>query len=736
MKITLFLRKIIAATVLVVGVTIASYSQSLYWWNDAVFYEIFVRSFKDSDGDGNGDFKGLIEKLDYLNDGDPDTHDDLGITAIWLMPIQQSPSYHGYDVIDYRTIEQDYGTNEDFKNFIAEAHKRGIKVIIDYVMNHTSSQHPWFLESQNASSDKRNWYIWQDTKPNITGPWGQAVWHTRSGSNFYGIFWSEMPDLNYATLEVQTEMYDIARFWLEEMNVDGFRLDAIKYIKEDGNILEDTPETIQFWKDFRTYYKSVNPNAVAVGEAWTSTDKVAPYVNDGGLDFCFEFDLAEAILNTANTGNVSGLKDQMDEVLSSYSPSQYGTFLTNHDINRVMDRLTKNITKAKVAASILLTLPGVPYIYYGEEIGMTGSKPDENIRTPLQWNSSSQAGFTTGTPWRPVNSDYLSKNIEAQQYDHTSLWSHYKRLITIRNNQPALRKGNYVSLEASSSNVFAFLRNYQHDNIIVVTNPTTSTLSNVELIVADSLVEPDDYFLVELQGGGKQDFDIVFADGNAKISIDVIPPRTTFIYKLIPSTALETTITFEVNMNPLIQDGLFDPASETVDIVATFNDFGLSEITHLSDDDEDGIYTVVISDAEAGSKINYKYRINGVNDGREEFSGTSYYREYIVTDSSTTVRNNYQKAKVTARVNSLQQYVTIYPVPATDELFLEFASGISGEVTCTIFDIYGSEQSSYVINSTLTKEHNISCESLTPGVYFITLSNKNNTETFRVVIQR
>ena len=177
----------------------------------------------------------------------------IGITAIWLMPVQQSPSYHGYDIVEYRTIEQDYGTNEDFKTFISEAHKRGIKVIIDYVMNHTSSQHPWFIASQNELSDKRNWYIWNDTKPAITGPWGQTVWHTRSGSNFYGIFWSEMPDLIYNSPEVQTEMYDIARFWLEDMGVDGFRLDAIKYIKEDGYTLEDSPETIQFWKDFRTH---------------------------------------------------------------------------------------------------------------------------------------------------------------------------------------------------------------------------------------------------------------------------------------------------------------------------------------------------------------------------------------------------------------------------------------------------------------------------------------------------
>ncbi|MFN3406044.1 MAG: alpha-amylase family glycosyl hydrolase [Cytophagaceae bacterium] len=150
-----------------------SQTKQTYWWNDIVFYEVFVRSFKDSDGDGKGDIKGLIEKLDYLNDGDPATHHDLGVKGLWLMPIQESPSYHGYDVTDYRKVEQDYGTNEDFKTLISEAHKRGIKVIIDLVMNHTSSQHPWFQQSMNSSSDKRNWYLWENTKPAGLGPWGR-----------------------------------------------------------------------------------------------------------------------------------------------------------------------------------------------------------------------------------------------------------------------------------------------------------------------------------------------------------------------------------------------------------------------------------------------------------------------------------------------------------------------------------------------------------------------------------
>lgn len=340
-----------------------------HWWNDAVFYEIFVRSFYDEDGDGKGDFKGLIEKLDYLNDGDPATHTDLGITGIWLMPIHQSPSYHGYDVTDYRTIEADYGTNADFSAFIEAAHQRGINVIIDYVMNHSSSDHPWFIESKNEGSVYRDWYRWSDTNPGGLGPWGQTVWHSDGNDYYYGLFWGGMPDLNYETPAVKEEMFDIACFWLEDMQVDGFRLDAVKYIYETGNQLEDMEETFEFFRDFRSFYKSVNPDAFAVGEAWTSTDKVKKYVENDRLDYCFEFDLAGALLNAANNGNASALTKQVEEVMVAYPYLQFGTFLTNHDQNRVMDVLGRDVTRAKLASQLLLSLPGIPYIYYVKRSG-------------------------------------------------------------------------------------------------------------------------------------------------------------------------------------------------------------------------------------------------------------------------------------------------------------------------------------------------------------------------------
>ena len=199
------------------------------WWNDTVFYEVFVRSFQDSDGDGIGDLQGLIDRLDYLNDGDPATASDLGVTGIWLMPVAQSPSYHGYVTADYYTVEQDYGSNEGFQRLIDEAHRRGIKVLVDLVLNHTSIEHPWFIDSASGpDSDKRDWYIWRPSDDGSRAPWvgGGPVWHKQGDAYYFGLFWEGMPDLNYRNPEVTAEMQNAARFWLEEMGVDGFRLDA------------------------------------------------------------------------------------------------------------------------------------------------------------------------------------------------------------------------------------------------------------------------------------------------------------------------------------------------------------------------------------------------------------------------------------------------------------------------------------------------------------------------------
>ena len=268
-------------------------TDNIPWWNETVFYEIFVRSFKDSDNDGIGDFKGLTEKLDYLNDGDPTTTDDLGITGIWLMPIHESGSYHGYDVIDYRSVKELYGGMDDFKEFLDEAHKRGIKVIIDWVINHNSSQSEWFQNAVTGpNAEYRNFYRWSQNDPNYGGPWGQQVWHKRNNNYYYGVFWDGMPDLNFEEPRVKEEIFKATDFWLEEVGIDGFRLDAVKFMIEEGQKQEDTQSTYTFWKDFTANVKAANPDAFSVGEAWTNTETVINYVKDDRIDYCFEFDLA------------------------------------------------------------------------------------------------------------------------------------------------------------------------------------------------------------------------------------------------------------------------------------------------------------------------------------------------------------------------------------------------------------------------------------------------------------
>ena len=504
---------------------------STYWWNDAVFYEVFVRSFYDQNGDGKGDLKGLTAKLDYLNDGDSTTHTDLGITAIWLMPVMKSPSYHGYDVTDYRTIASDYGTNADFTAFIQAAHKRGIKVIIDLVMNHTSDQNSWFVQSAaSPSSGYRNWYRWSTTNPG-------GSWNLKNGSYYYAVFGSGMPDLNYAEPSVKTEMFDVARFWLQDMHADGFRLDAVKFIFETATQTEDVPATFQFWKDFRASYKAVNPDAFAVGEAWTSTNIIKQYVENNGLDYCFEFSLASALVNAANNGDVATLQTAVEAAMSSYPYLQFGTFLTNHDQERVMTTLGGDVTKAKLAAQLLLSFPGIPFIYYGEEIGTVGPKPDENIRTPLQWNNSVNAGFSTATPWRAPQSDYITKNIASQQNDNTSLWSVYNKMIQLRNSEIALRRGNYATLTSNYNSGFVFMRQYQNETIIVASNLSNVAITNLQINLYPGSLAAGSYQLKDLISGKIVNIVVAANGGATGLNIGAFPARSTALYKVVSSNS-------------------------------------------------------------------------------------------------------------------------------------------------------------------------------------------------------
>jgi alpha-amylase len=449
------------------------------WWNDRVFYQAFVRSFKDSSSgpianDGIGDFRGLIDKLDYLNDGRPETPTDLEVGGLWLLPIHPSPTYHGYDITDYFTVSSQYGSPDDFRELITQCHKRGIKVILDLVLNHTSNQIPWFQSALDPKDPKHDWYIWSESKPAWKGAWNQNVWHSTAlaklvpgmrpppaaeqpGPFYFGMFSPTMPDLNFRNSEVTAQMLDVAKHWYTNYKVDGYRLDAIRHLIEDGQIQENTPATRDWLRAFQTYCKSVKPDSFVIGEVWSSTEVVSSYVPDQ-LDMGFEFDLAEAIFKTADSANRAHVQKTLDLVLTSYPTNQFATFLSNHDQTRVATRLKSDPGKLRVAAQLLLTLPGVPFIYYGEELGLTGDKPDENLRTPMPWSADPVAGFSLANAWRAPNADFQTKNVSALEKDPGSLLNLYRRYIQIRNDNPALAWGDYTPVMTESSDVIAFIR--------------------------------------------------------------------------------------------------------------------------------------------------------------------------------------------------------------------------------------------------------------------------------------
>jgi alpha-amylase len=475
------------------------------WWNDAVFYEIFVRSFYDSDGDGIGDFNGILAKLDYLNDGDPTTDSDLGVTGIWLMPVFPSPSYHGYDVTDYYLVNPEYGTLDDFKTLVAEAHQRGIRIIIDLVINHTSDQHPWFQAArEDIHSPYRDWYVWNETDPNYLGPWGQKVWHSSTTGFYYGLFEAFMPDLNYENPEVTAEMTKVYSFWLKDVGVDGFRLDAAKHLIESGREQQHTNATHEWYQSMYPIYKEMKPDALTVGELFGDNLNVASeYIQNKEFDLFFNFQLADAFIRSARLEKAN-ITDYTIELSNKSIPdSQYAPFLTNHDQNRIMSQVWSNVGKAKVAASLLLTSPGTPFLYYGEEVGMEGTKPDEDIRKPMQWRADEHAGFTTGTPWRAPDPSFVNANVEAQNADPQSLLSHYRSLIHFRAEHSALRTGNYYAVDASAPDVYAALRKNDEEILLILINLSREPVSDVRLTSGDMALTDTTYTAETLFGIGE-----------------------------------------------------------------------------------------------------------------------------------------------------------------------------------------------------------------------------------------
>lgn len=474
-------------------------------WQGKVCYEIFVRSFQDSDGDGIGDFRGLIDRLDYLNDGDPATTDDLGIEAIWLMPVFASPSYHGYDCIDYYRLNPQYGTEEDFAELLRECRRRGIAVVLDLMINHSSSQHPWFVDSaRSPQSEKRDWYVWRADNPGWTQPWGSGpVWHQRGDSYYYGIFWSGMPDLNFRNPEVMAEVQRIAAYWLDR-GVDGFRLDAARHLVEagPGELQNDTPETHRAWREFSSFMRRDYPDRLMLGEIWSGPEDVAPYYGDaeriaGGDQFAmtFNFGLAGGMIQTVNLGDKGPLEAALVRQQAVFPDGVLdGTFLANHDMRRLASQLGGQPEKLAQAAALLLTLPGSPWLYYGEELGLANPRDagDEDKRTPMPWTPDG-TGFTDGVPWYRFAPGQQTANVATQTGDPASLLSRYRQLIRVRQQHPALARGDLQLLATDGGGwaALAYTRAVDGQRVLVVHN-----LADAPATLSWQLPDAGDYRLL------------------------------------------------------------------------------------------------------------------------------------------------------------------------------------------------------------------------------------------------
>lgn len=435
-----------------------------------IYYEIFVRSFADSDGDGIGDLNGVTSKLDYI--------EELGVDGIWLMPIFKSSSYHGYDVDDFYSIHTDYGTEEDLKNLINEIHNRGMKIILDLPINHTSTSNVWFTMSrEGADNQYSNFYRWvneEDTdKYSVTdvSSWGSKVWHKSGNNYYYGIFSSAMPDLNYNNEEVREEIISVAKKWLG-LGVDGYRLDAAMHIYGDHefNGLKDNQEAnIQWWNEFALALEEVNKDVYLVGEVWNGTDIMEEYVQpfDTKFNFSLQQHLVEALDKDNAVINDKNLAEWLQEVIITYQnvDANYidGIFLENHDMSRIAS-VTDSEEKSKLAANILFTLPGNPFIYYGQELGMLGEGEDVESRTAFPW------GDTEATTKEIESTGSEIATLSEQLLDEGSMYQHYKALIELRKNNSCLSERSYEALGVNNSAVMAYSRKQNQEIIYVIHN--------------------------------------------------------------------------------------------------------------------------------------------------------------------------------------------------------------------------------------------------------------------------
>lgn len=435
-----------------------------------VWYEIFVRAWSDTNGDGIGDLNGVTAKLDYLQ--------SLGVSGIWLMPINPSPSYHGYDVTDYEGINPQYGTMQDFEHLVREAHKRGIEVIIDLVINHTSDQHPWFKAALDPASPYRGWYTWAKPDTDLKAPSaaGSVAWHRNGQQYYFGGFTGAMPDLNYDDVDVRHEMVKVGQFWLAK-GVDGFRLDAARHIYDDLRTDTGKPETVRknvaWWSEFRHGLQERKPDVYLVGEVTApSPAALAPYLKP--LGSVFNFPLAEQLIVSARKERDGTLGDLLATTYKAFRDAAGDAFvdapfLSNHDQERVLSQLNGNTQHMRMAAAMLLTLPGRPYVYYGEEIGMLGRKPDENLREPMRWQRDSQASGETR--WKASTAKQGGEvSVQAEQDDPSSLLNFYRTLIHWRAEVPALRDGDIRVVPTHNDRLLAYERHTADSHVLVVHN--------------------------------------------------------------------------------------------------------------------------------------------------------------------------------------------------------------------------------------------------------------------------
>ncbi len=493
------------------------------WWKHGVIYQIYPRSFQDSNGDGIGDLKGVIDRLDYLNDG---TEQSLGIDAIWFSPTYPSPmADFGYDVSDYEDVHSDFGDLATMDRLIEEAHKRNIRVILDFVPNHTSSLHPWFLESRTSrDSPKRDWYVWRDAKPEGSPPnnwiaaFGGPAWEWDQNTHQYYLhsFLVEQPDLNWRNPEVVARMHNVLRFWMRR-GVDGFRIDVMDRVVKDPELRDNPPQTnpryremaqtaLQIhqydvnWPDIIDIVRGIRsvvdefPERMTVGEVFGRPKQIVEYYGtDGhdGLHLAFNFPFVRIRDKRWTAEHVRNVVDAFEQALTpgAWPNHVFG----NHDVDRLVSRVNndgRGQERARLAALLLLTVRGTPFIYYGEELGMENAViPEEKLqdparifapgrdpeRTPMPWTR--KGGFTTGEPWLPYGD--LTQNVADQAGDPRSLLTLYRRLLWFRRASDALRVGDYTPVDVAADGIFAYTRTTGDDRLLMVLNFTTDIVDVV-----------------------------------------------------------------------------------------------------------------------------------------------------------------------------------------------------------------------------------------------------------------